>query len=274
MKPDAYTPQEDAAILAGVASGTPYRRIAAELGRSRSGVMARAVALDRPPAARKRRPAARNGGRHARHWTAAEDDYLRAWLGVRSDRAVAAALGRTVVACDGRARRLGHRRGANSLTVAAVGRVFGVPKTTVRHWVKRGWLAAVKRPVRQGAGRLWHVPDAALRRFVRERLHPRDVGRMRPDHWLTALARERVAGEEWLTLKEAAGVVHYSPAAMWRWAATGELAGSDRLRRGRDTPLVVRRRDLLAAAARHEALVRARMSDANRRPSPAAGGGA
>jgi hypothetical protein len=247
-----YTAREDAAIRAGLAAGRSYRALADELGRSRSGVMARAAALDRPPKPpkpprRPRRPAAR----WRTPWTAADDDVLRVYWGVQPDREVTRRLGRTLRGCRARAEEVGLRRLDNAVTLAEVGRVFGVGRTVVRQWVLRGLLAAAYRPVRRGTSRLWHVSAGALERFVRAHAHPRDLARMRPGHWLTDLARAHLAAQDLLTLAEAARLVPYRPATLCDWVRGGELACAvDRARVGRDNPIVVRRSDLLAAVAR------------------------
>ena len=112
--------------------------------------------------------------RSRRPWTPREDDTLALYWGLEPDAAVAARLGRTVCACDNRARLRRLRRRANVTSAAEVARVFGVDHATVRRWIRLGYLAATRAGYRTGAGyqggpgyRARHVTTAALFAFVR-----------------------------------------------------------------------------------------------------------
>jgi hypothetical protein len=273
-----YTVGEDAAIWAAALAGTPWRRLAAELGRSRSGLMGRYEALAPPAPAPAVVPPPSGPKPRYNAWTPAQDAYLAAWWGVKPDREVLRGLAargpaRRLPGCERHAWQMGFGRRDNALMLPEAARIFGVLLGTVTTWVRGGLLLAQRRPFRRGTGLVWHVPDESLRRFVRQHGHPYDLDRMAPGHWLTAYAAGVLAGP-WLTLPAAAREVHFAWGSVWRWVRAGDLAARSHARRQKMNPLMVHREALLAAAAAHDARARERQRAARLRYLAASTGGA
>jgi hypothetical protein len=257
-----YTAEEDAAIRAGLAAGRSYRAIAVGMGRSRSGVMARAEWL----AAQELASARRQGGGAHRPWTERERDVLRARWGAEPPAALAAELGRTERACREEAQALRIGRCGNLTTLSDVAALFGVPRITVLRWERRGWLCTERSAVGQGQAPARHVPAAALRAFAEEYTWAYDPAAMRPGHWLTEVAAAAHERQGWLTLDQAAAVAHYSRRAVWGWIRKRGLP-AQRLGEARNAQpwrWLVRRADVEAFAAQHAQAAPARLAEAMR----------
>lgn len=104
-----------------------------------------------------------------RNWTRQQDEYLRENWGRFSDTAVARAVGRTVVACQIRAKRhLLINRKMNVYTGREVAKIFDVDSHVVSRWIKAGYLKARRAGFRAGRGRVWDVDDLSIERFIRK----------------------------------------------------------------------------------------------------------
>jgi hypothetical protein len=284
-----FTPDEDA-YLREHAGSLSFREIAARLGRSRSGVLRRHAALssglvERVAAARAARlaRAATARGRRKCRWTPREERFLIAWWGIRPDAWVARQLGRTVGGCEMRAWKVGVRRTDNHFSFEEALGVFGIVRNTLRRWIERGWVMASRAPLRTYRYRRWSIAEGSLQRLVTERSHLVDPARMRPGHYLTALAKEAHAREGWLTTAEAAERVHVRRGVLSKWLTRGygpfverpQHGGRGnvaRLVRERDLPALVARAAAAAGDNYHEGALRREAGKAARRAS--GGGGA
>lgn len=196
------------------------------------------------------------------NWTKQDLAFLAAHWGLHPDAWVAARIPsgpRTPDACKIKATRvLKQSRRANLLTAADVARVFGIDPTTVyRVWGPKGWVAISRAPMKQGSGKVHVVTPDSLRRLVTETPWRVDPTRMAAGHWLTHLAQEAHA-DPWLTLDDAAKLVHRTRGGVYQWVAKGWLPSQRRPHYGTRYGAhggvhVVRRSDLERIAARLDA---------------------
>lgn len=245
-----FTRDEDVAIMEVGRSGGSFRELALRLDRSRSGVNNRYAVLQKQGLRAVGPPKPRRWVQGGWTWTLQDDTYLRAYWGIKRDILVAEGLQRSVKACAARAYVLGFHRRDNAVTSADVARLFAVETTTVLDWIAKGMLKAGYRPALQGRGRGRHISTEAVEEFLDKYVHPLDITRMPEGHWLTAYAKKVLGDDEWLTLGQAAEEVHYSQSSLRKWIQKGMLQRGNFLRCSKGTPIMVRRIDLMAAAAR------------------------
>jgi tRNA(His) 5'-end guanylyltransferase len=108
---------------------------------------------------------------YGRPWTEEEDEYLTEHWGLCRDETVARRLGRTVMACEIRAKRVAkvNRRMA-FYTAKDVSELLGVNINRVIAWIKAGTLTGRRSVVRRGWRPYWRVDYKSIERFVEE--HP------------------------------------------------------------------------------------------------------
>jgi hypothetical protein len=205
--------QERAARLLTAVAGVPRPGISAE----------HREALERAAAARAERLArsVTPEGRRKCTWTPAEERFLACWWGVKPDAWVTRQLGRTLDSCELRAWKLGVRRTDNHFSFEQALAVFGISRNTLRKWIERGWVEAKRGPIRIYAQRRWSLSEASLRRLVTERAWLVEPAKMAPGHYLTVLATEAHAREEWLTTDQAAARVHVTQSTLTGWLSHG-----------------------------------------------------
>ena len=163
-------------------------------------------------------------------WGQEEDEFLRANLGILSEEAIGAALGRTATAVHLRWKRdLGLPAPSKTpgyLTANRAARTLGVDVHAVCRWIERGWLPARLLPFRNR--RVWRIREEDLKRFI-----------IKPEHWilfrpervrdpalarLVALAVERW-GDEWLTPGQVAEMHGVDRRDVNRFIHAGKLPG-------------------------------------------------
>lgn len=255
----SFTATEDAFILAHYAKAR-IKDIASALGRvsgsvtSRSQTLAAKGLLDL--STRVYQPA----------WTDDAEEYLAEHWGRLPDIQVARYLGRTVSACENKAKRLGVARSANIYTARAVGRLFGVDPKTVVTWAERGWIKARRSGYQVGRHLAWSVDDQSLERFVRTHGWAYDWRRMEEGEYLSRLARQVARDDPWLSANEAAKWLGLSRRTVDHWRELGELPWKFRPKPVHGGhwhgSVVIRRRDLEEFQSRYAELVRARHSAA------------
>ncbi len=110
-------------------------------------------------------------------WTGAELDYLERHISRTSWAAMARKLGRSKLAVQIKAKRLGLRKlWTEGLTKCQVARAFGIDDHRVRKWIDYGWLNARRRRTDRTAasgGDAWLILEPDLRRFIA--MHPEEI---------------------------------------------------------------------------------------------------
>jgi excisionase family DNA binding protein len=98
------------------------------------------------------------------HWTQVDNEYLRNTYGLLPDEEIEQTLGRTWGGIEKQARILGLDKLAHYRTPTKLATVLGIDPKTVRAWITKGKLKAVKTHVRHA----WHIPDEAVTEFLRK----------------------------------------------------------------------------------------------------------
>lgn len=180
-----FTPEEDNYIVKNY-SKCGFREMSTHLSRHYSSVQQRITILIKQGKVDPRK-------RHYQpRWTDKEIDKLLECWGLKPDATVAAMLGRSVVGCLLKARRLGINRKFNVLTMREVMDIMGIGENhdKVRDWITSGKLKAVKSPYIQGPYRVWQIFPEDLESFLLA--HPEAY-----DH-------RRISREEFLYWREVA----------------------------------------------------------------------
>lgn len=160
----------------------------------------------------------------ARNWTQAEllalDEMMRSG---RSDKSIARALGRSVVAVQVKRKRVGlSSRRELFLSGRDVATMLGVGcEKTITWWVEQGWLRA-RRGNGAGRHRRWFIREESLFEFVGNPAcwHLWVYEHSAPE--IKALFPER-GQERFLTPSEVAGLYHVRHAAVNDWIHSGVL---------------------------------------------------
>lgn len=113
-------------------------------------------------------------------WTAQEIAYLEQSLHHVRLADMAKHLGRTTIAVQLKAKRLGLRKTGEGYTMQSLCLGLGVDHHAVKRWIEAGWLKASRRQSER-ANDIWFVSDEAIRAFVRA--HPAEIDPRRVD-WL------------------------------------------------------------------------------------------
>lgn len=104
-----------------------------------------------------------------RNWTEEQDEYLRENWGRVSEKTIARVVGRSVIACQIRAKRgLNISRKMNIYTARMVAKIFGVDDHTVIRWLREGHLKGKKSATRVGKNRAWDIDDESIERFIKK----------------------------------------------------------------------------------------------------------
>jgi hypothetical protein len=113
-------------------------------------------------------------GGHRRRWTVQEDEHLAEFMASQSLRTMARALGRSVESVDARAERLklSRRLREGWYNLADLATVFGAHHSTVRGWMRRGFLGKVHE------GAQLRVVETNVVRFLRRLPHEYDLRRV------------------------------------------------------------------------------------------------
>lgn len=124
-------------------------------------------------------------------WTAADEEFLRTFVAHWGWDRLAKHLGRSRIAVQLKAKRLGYRKTkVDGYTVHRLARLLGEDDHKVRRWIETKQLAATRRNTDRTAaqgGDAFLITDAALRSFLRS--HPTQVDLRRVDReWFLALA--------------------------------------------------------------------------------------
>lgn len=196
----------------------PMREMAKALGVTGSAVQARAQKLirrgDIDPRQRAYHPP----------WTEEEDEYLGEYWGELPDRTISRHLGRTVVACELRAKRaLNINRRQQAYTLRDTCALFGVEHHTVEMWMDRGYMKAKRAPFAYGLYRVWQFADEAIKRFIRRCPQHYDRTRIERGTYWRNLADQVWERDPWLTREEAARRLGVHPDTISRHCARGWL---------------------------------------------------
>jgi len=119
-------------------------------------------------------------------WTEAEIERLTGLWGLEADATVARRLGRSVLACALKAKRLGVRKTRQAYTCRAVADIFAVDSHVVLRWIRQGWLAAGRAGFRMGPEQVWRIDEEAIRDFLRAHPDAYDASRIErdaPGYW-------------------------------------------------------------------------------------------
>ena len=206
----AYTPAEDAYIIAHYASAT-LRSIGEHLGRPWQCVQGRCDRLAQHGRLDK------NQRYYQRPWTEEDEDWLADNYGKLSDAVVCAHLKRTRWAITVKAKRLGINRKMAFWNASHVADLFGVDRKTITHWKDRGWLTARRSPITQGKHPIWHITEEEIERFICQLPWAYDLALMRKGDFLTDLAKEVHQADPWLTTSEAAKLAGVCAQTLNRW---------------------------------------------------------
>lgn len=239
---DRYAPEE-VSLLCAEYPRRPLVAIARLLDRSPHSVQQKAYTLVRRGVLS---PAQRAYGRR---WTRREDDVLRVHYGLHTDAWLARKLNRSVLAVRNRAHLLGQAKKDNVVTAYDVGRLFGVDSKAIPQWVARGWLRATRAPITIGRHHTVHcVSMASVVEHVTERAWAYWPEKMQRGHWLTDLAHQVAAREQWLTSEQAAARLHVCREYIHKLAREAGLPHQRRPRYGkggtRHGTIVIRAADL------------------------------
>jgi hypothetical protein len=159
-------------------------------------------------------------------WTEDEDEYLAEFWGIRSDKAVARHLGRTVTACQLRVKRaLGITRRMQFLTSRVVGDILGYDAKRIAALIDRGYLQGQKAPFKVGPNRVWRIDQSSLERFMRRYPWQYDRTRIEKGTYWRNLAEDVWRRDPWLTATEAAARLSVCTATIHRHCQRGWLKG-------------------------------------------------
>lgn len=257
-----FTPDEDAIIIRDYARRM-LKEIATDLGRDPGSVQARAALL--------LRDGRLTGTRcYQPPWTEAEDDLLADLWGTMPDAAVAKRVGRSVVACEVRAKR--HLRLARKdafLTSRQVARILGVDDHLVVCWIAEGLLQGRKSSVGAGGhARAWRIDDRDLERFLKRDYWRLDRRRIEVGTYWRNYVDRLWTREPYLTVEQAARALGVGPETVRRHLRRGWLAGvrTHRAARGGRIQWLIARSQLAAFRPRHPlAVMLDSVADQNRR---------
>ena len=101
-------------------------------------------------------------------WTPDEVEFLQENWGLTPEADIARMLGRTVLACLLKAKKLGLSRKQNFYTATDVAAIFGAEAKAVARWIECGLLRGEKSCVAAGKNTAWQVLAEDLEIFVRE----------------------------------------------------------------------------------------------------------
>jgi hypothetical protein len=113
-------------------------------------------------------------------WTMQEIAYLEQSLHRLRLAEIARHLGRTTIAMQLKAKRLGLRKTSEGYTMRGLCLGLGVDHHTVSRWIEAGWLKGTRRHSERERD-LWYFADQDIRAFVRA--HPAEIDPRRVD-WL------------------------------------------------------------------------------------------
>lgn len=213
-----FSAEDDAAIIAGYRIHR-LQDIAVQLGRLPNSVQSRArILVTRglvAPTQRAYQPI----------WTETQVQELRGRWGWDPPSVVARAVGRSVVACKVKAKRLGipaHGRYA-IYSASQVGVIFSVDVKTVVGWIQKGWLVGRQHETGAGPNKRWHIHYDAIEAFIRE--HPAQYGRQRlaPGTWWRELADRTWRDRETVSIEQAARILGVRPSTLARHCQRGWL---------------------------------------------------
>jgi hypothetical protein len=114
-------------------------------------------------------------------WTPDEIAYLEQYLHRVKLAEIAAHLGRTTIAVQLKAKRLGLRKTGEGYTMRGLCLGLGVDHRAVTRWIEAGWLKGTRRQSERVTRDIWYFSDQAIRALVRE--HPSEIDPRRVD-WL------------------------------------------------------------------------------------------
>ncbi len=158
-------------------------------------------------------------------WTPAEVEYLVDNIGLRSHAAIGRTLGRTAVAVQIKAKRLGVNQRDNIYTARLIAEEFNVDShKVVEDWIKPGLLKARRPPAAYGPYRLWAVKPEELERFIARHPEHYDWRRMRRGPFRN-MARAAWERDPVLSASEAARELGVNTATIHRHLRNGWLQG-------------------------------------------------
>lgn len=198
--------------------------------------------------------------RHGMKWTTREDDRLRTYFNISTDKQLRRKFGRTMEGIIQHADELGLTRRSNIATSTDIARILGVAQSKVVAHVEAGDFTAH----RHRRFLAVHVESVVTYLVSHPWAYDPDV--MNADHYITGALLAALDGDRYLTTKEAGERVCVSSQTIYDWITSGVLEAHRRTAKaGNGIMWVVSRAALDDFMSHHDSDTRRNKGEASRR---------